>query len=160
MITQQLINLINLEADELLDSDKDNIPYVNQAIDFLSFFLAGIKDPSVMATVDISDGDSVPALFIDFVPANGYPIAINGDRFDVMVDDMTIRDVHMTLGKPHVAAMDDNIPFNDMYAGCLVLITSYMIKKKTYIPVEYCAQDKSFVSELMAAIKAAKGGAA
>lgn len=38
MLTQELVNLINLEADELLDTDEDNIPYVNQAIDLLSFF--------------------------------------------------------------------------------------------------------------------------
>ena len=35
MLVQELINLINLEADELLDEDTDNIPYINQAIDYL-----------------------------------------------------------------------------------------------------------------------------
>lgn len=160
MTTQQLINLINLEADELLDTDKDNIPYVNQAIDFLSFFLAGMNDPDMFITTDVADGDNIPASFIDFIPKNGYPIAVNGSKFKIISDDYMIRDVHMTLSKPHVAAMDDNIPFRDSYAGCLVLIASYLIKKKTYIPVEYCEQDKSFITELMGAIKAAKGGAA
>ena len=43
MLVQELINLINLEADELLDEDTDNIPYINQAIDYLSFTLCGIS---------------------------------------------------------------------------------------------------------------------
>jgi hypothetical protein len=45
-----------------------------------------------------------------------------------------------------------------MYAGTLVLIASYMIKKKTYIPVEYCNEDLTFVQAVLASIKAAKGG--
>ena len=44
MLVQNLIDLINLEADELLDSDTDNIPYINQAIDYLSFTLARYRD--------------------------------------------------------------------------------------------------------------------
>ena len=47
MTTQELVNLINLEADELLDTDEDNIPYVNHAIDLLSFFLS--DDPSLIS---------------------------------------------------------------------------------------------------------------
>ena len=59
---------------------------------------------------------------------------------------------------PHVSSLEDEIPFKEMYAGCLVLIASYLIKKKTYIPVQYCQEDSTFVQQLMAAIKQAQGG--
>ena len=54
-----------------------------------------------------------------------------------------------------VGQSDDRV--KDMYGGVIVLIASYLIKKKTYIPVEYCNEDKAFVGEVIAAIKAAKG---
>ena len=68
MLVQNLIDLINLEADELLDSDTDNIPYINQAIDFLSFTLCGMGDPEMINVMDISSNVDVPSNFVDFVP--------------------------------------------------------------------------------------------
>lgn len=159
MLTQELVNLINLEADELLDTDEDNIPYVNQAIDLLSFFLAGMADPEMMVVMDVHEGDTVPTAFVDFIPHNGYPVNINGGRFRIVSGDSVVYDVKFSITKAHIAALQDPLPFKDMYAGCLCLIASYLIKKKTYIPVEYCTQDKGFVEELMTAIKAAKGAA-
>ena len=158
MLVQNLIDLINLEADELLDNDTDNIPYINQAIDFLSFTLAGLGDPETITTVDVINGDDVPSNFVDFIPHNGYPIYISVGKFYIS-DYRTseINKVKYTTAKAHVSAVTDKLPFKDMYAGCLVLIASYLIKKKTYIPVEYCNEDKAFVSELITAIKAAKG---
>ena len=158
MLVQNLIDLINLEADELLDSDTDNIPYINQAIDFLSFTLAGFSDPEMITTVDVINGDDVPSNFVDFIPHNGYPIFISVGKFYMMSTNTSeIKKVKYSITKPHVSTVTDTVPFKDMYAGCLVLIASYLIKKKTYIPVEYCNEDKAFVGELMAAIKAAKG---
>ena len=158
MLVQNLIDLINLEADELLDSDTDNIPYINQAIDFLSFTLAGMGDPENITTMDIFNGDDVPSNFIDYVPHNGYPLFISLGKFYTLNSSQScVRKVKYSTAKNHVSAVTDTIPFKDMYTGCLVLIASYLIKKKTYIPVEYCNEDKAFVGELMAAIKAAKG---
>ena len=157
MLVQDLINLINLEADELLDEDTDNIPYINQAIDLLSFTLAGIGDPEMITMVDMITGVDVPSNFVDFVPHNGYPIFISGGKFIVNGNGGIVHKAKYSITQPHVSAVTDTVPFKDMYAGCLVLIASYLIKKKTYIPVEYCNEDKAFVGELMAAIKAAKG---
>ena len=156
MLVQDLINLINLEADELLDEDTDNIPYINQAIDLLSFTLAGIGDPEMITTVDIINGVDVPSNFIDFMPHNGYPIFISGGKFCLSGVEI-VHKAKYSIAQPHVSAVTDTVPFKDMYAGCLVMIASYLIKKKTYIPVEYCNEDKAFVGDLMAAIKAAKG---
>lgn len=160
MTVKNLIDLINAEADELLDTDEDNIPYVNHAIDLLSFFLASSGDPEMITTTDIKDKQEVPDQFLNFIPSNGYPIYIQNGQFRLFdEDDEIIYDVRCTCGKPHIKTMSDDIPFKDMFSGCMVLIASYLIKKKTYIPVEYCQQDKSFVTELMSAIQAAKGGA-
>ena len=156
MLVQDLINLINLEADELLDEDTDNIPYINLAIDLLSFTLAGIGDPEMITTVDIINGVDVPSNFIDFTPHNGYPIFISGGKFCLSGVEI-VHKAKYSIAQPHVSAVTDTVPFKDMYAGCLVMIASYLIKKKTYIPVEYCNEDKAFVGDLMAAIKAAKG---
>lgn len=156
MQVQNLIDLINLEADELLDQDTDNIPYINQAIDLLSFTLAGIGDPEMITTVDLINGVDVPSNFVDFVPHNGYPVFISGGKFCLSGVEI-VHKAKYSITQPHVSSITDTVPFKDMYAGCLVLVASYLIKKKTYIPVEYCNEDKAFVGELLAAIKAAKG---
>ena len=151
MVVQNIINLINL-----LDSDTDNIPYINQAIDFLSFTLAGMGDPELITTVDLINGIDVPSNFVDFVPHNGYPVFISGGKF-ILSGVEIVHKVKYSTTKPHVVAVTDEMPFKDMYGGVIVLIASYLIKKKTYIPVEYCNEDKAFVGEVIAAIKAAKG---
>ena len=156
MVVQDIINLINLEADELLDTDADNIPYINQAIDFLSFTLAGMGDPELITTVDLINGIDVPSNFVDFVPHNGYPVFISGGKF-ILSGVEIVHKVKYSTTKPHVVDVTDEMPFEDMYGGVIVLIASYLIKKKTYIPVEYCNEDKAFVGEVIAAIKAAKG---
>ena len=156
MQVQNLIDLINLEADELLDQDTDNIPYINQAIDLLSFTLAGIGDPEMITTVDLINGVDVPSNFVDFVPHNGYTVFISGGKFCLSGVEI-VHKAKYSVTQPHVSAITDTVPFKDMYAGCLVMVASYLIKKKTYIPVEYCNEDKAFVGELLATIKAAKG---
>ena len=159
MLVQELINLINLEADELLDEDTDNIPYINQAIDYLSFTLCGMGDPEMINVMDISSKVDVPSNFVDFVPHNGYPLYIQNNKFWVTTSSgLTLKKVKYSISKAHVSTVSDTIPFKDMYAGTLVLIASYMIKKKTYIPVEYCNEDLTFVQAVLASIKAAKGG--
>lgn len=158
MLVQDLIDLINLEADELLDEDTDNIPYINQAIDYLSFTLCGMGDPEMINVMDITSNADIPINFVDFIPHNGYPIYIQTNKFWVMTSSgLPIKQVKYSIAKPHISTITDQVPFKDMYAGTLVLIASYLIKKKTYIPVEYCNEDKSFVSDVLTAIKAAKG---
>ena len=155
MTTQELVNLINLEADELLDTDEDNIPYVNHAIDLLSFFLS--DDPSLISVATVKDKDDVPDNFQRLVPLNGYPLRIDGKKFRIISSDRKVT-IRYSTHMPHVSSLEDEIPFKEMYAGCLVLIASYLIKKKTYIPVQYCQEDSTFVQQLMAAIKQAQQG--
>ncbi|XFO65410.1 hypothetical protein SPSIL_015200 [Sporomusa silvacetica DSM 10669] len=155
MLVQDLINLINLEADELLDTDEDNIPYINAAIDYLSFTLAGLKDPELMTVADIAPGLPVPSNFISLVPANGYPLYTVGSVFNSTTGNV-VKGVKYTISKPHVSLVTDTIPFRDMYGSVLMFIASYMIKKKSYIPVEYTSQDSTFAQAVLAAISAAK----
>lgn len=155
MLVQNLINLINLEADELLDADADNIPYINAAIDYLSNTLCGMKDPEMMSLLNITNGDLVPSNFAGFVPPNGYPVYLVGDKFYTTVG--TTVSVKYAAYKPHIAAVGDTVPFKDAYQTVLVFIASYLIKKKSYIPIEYTNTDKSFIGDVINAIKAAKG---
>ena len=155
MLVQNLIDLINLEADELLDEDTDNIPYINSAIDYLSFILAGLGSSDCMNTKQIWDYLPVPSDFIEFVPKNGYPIYIDNNVFYTNGKTITAK---YSIAKPHISVVTDTIPFKDMYASTLVLIASYMIKKKSYIPVEYTSSDKGFIADVLNSIKAAKGG--
>jgi len=155
MLVQDLINLINLEADELLDEDTDNIPYINAAIDYLSFSLSGMGSSDCMTMVQVTPGLPVPSDFIEFVPKNGYPVYISGGLFYTNTGDPV--KIKYVVAQPHVSAVTDVIPFKDMYVTTLVFIASYLIKKKTYIPVEYTATDKAFISDVIASIKAAKG---
>ncbi len=159
MTVQQLVNRINLETDELLDSDEENIQYINYAIDLLSHFLATMADSEVMEMADVKEEEPVPEHFISLIPLNGYPLYQMAGKWHLLnPDDYEIKNVRYTCAKPPVAALDDNIPFNDIYANVLVLISSYAIKKKIMMPAESCQQDKAFVEEVMTAIKAAKGG--
>jgi len=155
MLVQDVINLINLEADELLDEDTDNIPYINAAIDYLSFTLAGMGSSDCMTTLQIVSGLPVPSNFIEFVPQNGYPAYIFGDLF--YTNNGGAVKVKYATAQPHVSVITDTIPFKDMYVTTLVFIASYLIKKKTYIPTEYTNTDKTFISDIVASIKAAKG---
>lgn len=155
MLVQDVINLINLEADELLDEDTDNIPYINAAIDYLSFTLAGMGSSDCMTTVQIVSGLPVPSNFIEFVPQNGYPAYISGGLF--YTNNGGAVKVKYATAQPHVSVITDTIPFKDMYVTTLVFIASYLIKKKTYIPTEYTNTDKAFISDIVTSIKAAKG---
>src|SRR5574344_1397137 len=104
MVVQDIINLINLEADELLDTDTDNIPYINQAIDFLSFTLAGLGDPEMITTVDCYTGDDVPSNFVDFVPHNGYPVFISAGKFCLNTVS-SVKKMKYSIAKNHVSAV-------------------------------------------------------
>ena len=156
MTVNDLITLINLEAGDLLDEDTDNIAYINQALDFLGFQLAAMGDPTLIATATVTDDSNVPVDFVALLPRNGYPIQIRQNKIKILSDDESV-EINYTVNYSHVHNVTDTIPAADMYADTLVLITAYLIKKKTYIPTEYCAEDKQFVSEVLTAIKAAKG---
>lgn len=157
MLVQNLIDLINLEADELLDEDVDNIPYINNAIDFLNFKLAALKDIELLSMMDIAPGLPIPSNFIALVPANGYPLySVNG-VFNTTTGG-TVKSVKYTSAKPHVSTITDTIPFRDIYSGLLVFTASYLIKKKSYIPPEYLNVDSAFIDQFMAVMSQAKGG--
>lgn len=156
MLVQDLIALIDLEADELLDEDTDNIPYINAAIDYLSFILAGLGSSDCLKALIVTPNMAVPSDFIEFVPKNGYPAYISGDSF-VTTNGGNVN-IKYSASKPHVSSLSDPILFKDMYTSVMVFICSYMIKKKSYIPVEYTQQDSSFVQAVLAAISKAKGG--
>ena len=159
MKADELKDLIVLETYGLLDDDTEYVPYINNAVELLGFFLASMGDPEMMAMKDIDDGDEVPEDFINFLPANGYPINIVGGKFKIINGDSSCVDVKYTVSKKRIKSLDDEIPFKDMYTGVLQMIASYLVKKHSYITPAYCQQDEAFTKELMAAIKGAKGAA-
>ena len=155
MTTQELVNMIIPESGDILDEEEDNIPYINHAIDLLSFFLA--DEPALISVATVKDKDDVPDNFQRLVPPNGYPVRIEGKKFRIISSDRKVT-IHYSTHMPHVSSMDDVIPFADMYASCLVLIASYMIKKRIFLFSDYVQEDSAFVQQLMAAIKQAQGG--
>ena len=157
MTANELKDLIVLETYGLLDEDSEYVPYINNAIELLGFFLASMGDPEMIAMRDIDDGDEVPEDFINFLPANGYPINILAGKFKIINGDSSCTDVKYTVSKPRIKTLEDTIPYKDMYTGCLQMIASYLVKKHSYITPAYCQQDNEFVKELMTAIKGAKG---
>ena len=52
MKVQELVNLINAETDELLDTDEDHIPYINHALDVLAYTLAGTYAPDLLRSIE------------------------------------------------------------------------------------------------------------
>lgn len=157
MKVQELVNLINAETDELLDTDEDHIPYINHALDVLAYTLAGTYAPDLLRSIDVHDGDDVPTDFASLVPPNGYPLGIIGQTFHTQ-DGGDVTGVKYQAMWPHISKLDDDLPCKDLYANALLLTAAYLIKKKTYIPVEYCAQDKEFTTQVMNAISGMRGG--
>lgn len=156
MLVQNLIDQITLEAGDLLDTPTDAIQYINAASDYLSFVLIGMKSSDCMRTVDVVDNLPVPSDFVEMVPQSGYPVYIDNDTF--YTNGATVK-VKYSISKPHVSQVTDVIPWKDMYASVLVLIASYMIEKKSYIPASKTERDKPFYQDVLAAIAKAKGAA-
>jgi hypothetical protein len=156
MLVSDIISQINLETGELLDDDSENIQYINLAIDFLSFQLAGIGDPQALAMLTVTDNTVVPDNFIDFIPKNGYPVNINANKFQIIDDEDSV-EIKYSTALPHISSLSDTIPVKDMYISTLVLIASYAIKKKIYLLQEFYAADGTFMAQVIGSIKAAKG---
>lgn len=159
MLVQNMINILKIEADELLDNNNDNefITYINHSIDFLSFTLAGMGEQEMIRSTDIMNNQDVPNDFIDFIPHNGYPVYIQDMKFNTL-STKPIKRVKYIISKPHVTNVTDTIPFRDLYSSVLVMTAAYLIKKKTPMPTDDNEEDKSFIAELVNAIRVAKGG--
>ena len=155
MLVQDLINQINIDSNDLPDSDAETIQYINYAIDALSFLLCGLKDPEMMATCDIAPGLLVPSNFVEFVPQNGYPVYIVGDRFNTTTGNV-VKLVKYSISKPHISAVTDTIPFKDIYSGALCFLVSKMIKGKSNFPKVITQNADENLQTVLDLIKAAK----
>lgn len=156
MLVQEIISLINLEADELLDEDTDNIPYINAALELINFEIIAAGVPDLSSSIIITDGSVVPSNYVSFLPRNGYPCRRIGNVFKV--DSGGSITIVYACSIPRVSVVTDTIPLSDMYVSTIVLIASYLIKKKSYIPTEYTSADYAYVQSVIAPIIKAKGG--
>ena len=151
----ELITLINLESNEILDDRAEYIPYINAAIDYMSWLLVQAKDAEVIKSAVIKDGSIVPSNFVAFVPKDGYPVTIFNGSFSTYCG----KDVNCYYGicKNHVANEDDLVPFSDQYVFSLVQIISFLVKKKSLM-LDYANFDKGFIGDVMQNLANAKGG--
>lgn len=154
MTVNELITTINLDTNEILDDETEYIPYINTAIDTLSMLLAPLHDPEVTQCMDVKNNDAIPTSFLQFVPVSGYPITMKNGTFQTY-DGKTVPDVYYAIKKPHIAGMDDAVPFSEMYTFALVQIVSYLVKKKSLM-IDFANADNAFIQQLMDAIKGAK----
>lgn len=155
MNVDELITLINLESNEILDDSDEYIPYINAAVDYLSFALANVKDPEVCRTLAVQQGDTVPSDFIAFIPKDGYPISIDSGSFTVYVPGSV--QVYYAHRKNHVQHKDDLVPFSEPYISALVQLVSFLVKKKSLM-VDYANFDKGYISDLLTNVQSARGG--
>lgn len=155
MLVQDLINQINIDSNDLPDSDTETIQYINYGIDALSLLLCSVKDPEMMATCDIAPGLLVPSNFVELVPQNGYPVYIVGDRFNTTTGNV-VKMVKYSISKPHISAVTDTIPFKDIYSGALCFLVSKMIKGKSNFPKVITQNADENLQTVLDLIKAAK----
>ncbi|KAF1680491.1 hypothetical protein [Veillonella sp. R32] len=155
MVVSELITEINLESNEILDNEKEYIPYINAAIDHLSMILTAIKDREVIKRKSINNNDVIPVGFMQFVPKQGYPITINNGSFETY-GQKEVRDVYYAVKKTHIANMADSIPFTELYTHYLVQLVSYLVKKKSLM-IEYAGFDKGFIDSLTQLIQQSRG---
>ena len=151
----ELITLINLESNEILDDRAEYIPYINAAIDYMSWLLVQAKDAEVIKSAVIKDGSIVPSNFVAFVPKDGYPVTIFNGSFSTYGG----KDVNCYYGicKNHVSNEDDLVRFSDQYVFSLVQIISFLVKKKSLM-LDYANFDKGFIGDVMQNLANAKGG--
>jgi hypothetical protein len=171
---KKLIDLIELEVDELLDEPKQDIHYLNYAIDTLSLYLNQQNDPSLLYSQLVTSGTTIEGTP---VPRFGYPIEISNNVVTITDEDISSIELKLQRPRPRIVITpptppvyetrlleeedftnpDIYIELPDAYVTPLVLLAAYLIKKKTYIPGEYTQLDLQFVSTLKDAITAARG---
>lgn len=156
MLAQDLINQINIDSNDLPDSDAETIQYINYGLDALSFYLSNVNDPEMLVKQNFTDGDFVPSNYIKLVPENGYPLSIIGDRFYTSVSGATVIGVKYSASKPHISAVTDTIPFKDIYSGALCFLVSKMIKGKSNFPKVITQNADENLQTVLDLIKAAK----
>ena len=165
ILVKDLINQIESETDELLDTPTDDIQYLNYAIEAYSLFLNNNNDPALLDTQFIQSGST---LLGNPTPPGGYPILVSGRTVEITDEDISSLEIRIKKFRPDVVRTDDNnnqtrenrplisddytnssyIDLPDTHIPALVLIASYLVKKKTYIPAEYLNQDNLFIQTL------------
>lgn len=155
MLVQNLIDQVAIDTNDLPDSDTETIQYINYAIDYLSLLLCSLADVEMMTIEDIAPGITKPSNFVGFVPKNGYPVYVVGDKFYTTTG-ATVKQVKFTTSKPHIAAVTDTIPFKDVYSGALVFLVSKMIKAKSNFPTDITAGADSVTAAVLDLIQKAK----
>lgn len=156
MTVSELITMINLESNEILDDNTEYIQYINAAIDYLSMILTSICDREVIKTATIANGQVVPSDFMQFIPANGYPVKIDNKIFYTFNEEKPVPGVMYAVKKNHISDMDNMIPFSELYISYLVLMVSYLVKKKSLM-IDYANFDKGFIDDLTRQIQTSKG---
>ena len=158
MLVSALIDLINLSV-ETYDEYEPSvlIPYINYAADELAFDLAIAGDQEFITTATISNGDSVPDTFVQFVPKNGYPVNIVNGNFVTAAATVQIK---YASTKPWVSGISDTVPFRQHNIGALVdKVTARLHAAKTLKYVVESPQVDQYVAEKNAnALLKVKGG--
>lgn len=168
ILVRDLITQIESETDELLDTPTDDIQYLNYAIEAYSLFLNNNNDPALLDTQFIQSGST---LLGTPTPPNGYPILVSGRQVEITDEDISSLEIRIKKFRPDVILTDNlgnqtrenrplvasdyasdeytsYIDLPDTHIPALVLIASYLVKKKTYIPAEYLNQDNLFIQTL------------
>lgn len=155
MTIDELITLINLDSNEILDDSDEYIPYINAAIDYLSWLLVQAKDAEVIKSAVITHNMTIPSNFIMFIPKDGYPVTLFNGSFSTYMEKPV--ECYYAYAKNHIEDRTDLVPFSEPYIFSLVQIVTFLVKKKSLM-LDYASFDKSFVSEIMQALATAKGG--
>jgi hypothetical protein len=131
------------------------IPYINRGIDFLSDTLISYKDPLFLIEVMIAPNLPVPSDFVQFSPANGYPVTISsngGTPIFYTTGGNTVK-VKYWSRKPHVTDPSQVLPFPDCYCTILVQIVSLFVLNRNEAGI---TSDSGLLAQILAALKAAK----
>lgn len=159
MLVSALIDLINLSVETYDEYEPAVlIPFINYASDELSLELAVAGDPEFITKTSITNGDTVPEIFVQFIPKDGYPVDIVNNQFVVKLG--TTASIKYATTKPWVTGVSDTVPFRQYNIGPLVdKITSRLHASKTLKYVVESAEIDKYVSERnTSALIKAKGG--
>jgi len=139
------------DVDAIEYEDAELYGYINDGIRYLSAILITARDPECVSEITVSSDTALPDDF--FALAGQFPIYIANGTIKLLYSAGGPVDVRYFASKPSVSAVDDLIPFKDVFMGILArIIAIYALNRNEFD----CTQDLALLDRELQAFTGAK----
>ena len=148
----EIINKIN-DRDSVGLDDTELLAYLNEAIQFISQYLAAVNSPVLLQDVTISSATgTLPDNFIKL--AGVYPVKITG--YSIKLLETPPQTIRMFVGYGNAAASGDVPLTSEALIRVAIRLAAIYANNQQELDI---SQDKALLADLQNAIMAAVGGA-